>query len=406
MKIAFVAGWPPEDKQGEANYASNIIKEYKRNYSGDEIIVYAHVSKGKTASTDFTEDNISNILVKRVTNGSSFFSRTFRSLMVPFRIIKDRCDVVHYQGVHTPLYGMLFGESMIFTFLILRICGVKQFYSLHSTWMKDDLECLVLEKKKNKISSYLFIKYYGFYLKAVYFFMNKVFVVSCGNIDIAVKAFLEEWKLDFSKTYKENHPCHLNDESPKASIVEVSNVNSVEKNILCLGYIRKDKGIHNLIRSFEQIALNDKNVKLIVGGEAIGKEGKLYVEHISELINKSPFNDRIEFIDGYIEQSNFQKLFTSASVVVIPYSRVIGPSGPIHYALGRNKIVVATNLGHNSNLADVVCLYDSTETLSDSLLKVLNDKAYVSNLKSGINKYVNDNSWSNMAIEYNNFYND
>lgn len=401
MKIAFVAGWPPEDKQGEANYASKIIKEYKRTYNFDSINVYAHVNKKRTDLINDTDDFIKDILVKRVTNGSSFFSKTFRSLVLSFRIIKDRCDVVHYQGVHTPLYGMLFGESMILTFLILKLFGVKQFYSLHSTWMKEDLDSLVLEKNRGKISSYLFIKYYSFYLKAVYFFMNKVFVVSCGNTDVAVKAFIEEWKLDLSKTYKENHPCHVNEE-PSV----VSNVNIVAKNILCLGYIRKDKGIHHLIRSFEEIALKDKDVKLIVGGEAIGKEGRLYVEYIIELINKSPFKDRIEFINSYIEQSYFQKLFESASVVVIPYSRVIGPSGPIHYALGRNKIVVATNIGHNSNLIDLVCLYGSKETLADSLLKVLNDKEYVSSLKSAINKYVKDNSWHNMAVEYNKFYNE
>ena len=65
------------------------------------------------------DDN--EIKIRRVTNGNNFLERTIRSLFLGFYIIKDRCKIVHYQGVHTPLYGLLFGESMIFTFLLLKV---------------------------------------------------------------------------------------------------------------------------------------------------------------------------------------------------------------------------------------------------------------------------------------------
>src|SRR4051812_22006983 len=101
MKIAFVAGWPPEDRQGEANYAANIIKEYKLVFPESDIIVYAHVKDKNNISGILSEKD--GIKVRRVTNGHNFFSRTFRSLFLGFYILKDRCKIVHYQGVHTPI---------------------------------------------------------------------------------------------------------------------------------------------------------------------------------------------------------------------------------------------------------------------------------------------------------------
>lgn len=398
MKIGFIAGWPPEDKQGESNYAYKIITEYKKIYKQDVINVFAHVNKKTSKKFQYSIGEHDNILIRRVTNGSNFFSRSIRSLVLPFIILKSGCRVVHYQGVHTPLYGGLFGETMLLNFFILRIFGVKQFYSLHSTWMKEDLNKLVFDKKKGRFSSYLFRKYYWFYLKAVYFFMNKVFVVSCGNKDVAVNAFLKDWGLKSSKTFKENHPCHLGEET------ENFNTEKFEKNILCLGYVREDKGLHYLIDAFERIAVSNHNLRLVIGGEPIGKEGEKYVEYLKEKIKKSPISKNIRYIDGYIEQTQFQNLFNTSSVVVIPYARSIGPSGPIHYALGRKKIVVASNIGHNSNLPDLVCLYNSVEDLPEALLKALNNDEYTFMLRENIDKYIKKNSWYNMAVEYNKYY--
>ena len=402
MKIGFVAGWPPEDKQGEANYAFKIVKKYKECYLHDDIIVYAHVNKSSDKDkVRFSVKNEGDIIIKRVTNGSNFLSRTLRSIVLPFRIINDRCKIVHYQGVHTPLYGALFGESMLFNFFILKIFGVKQFYSLHSTWMKSDIDKLVLDKNKGKLMSYLFRVYYNFYLRAVYYLMDKVLVVSCGNHDIAVESFLDEWSLSPKKTFKENHPCHVSEE---VNTDKEYTYNTEQKVILCLGYIRRDKGIHSLIEAFEKISKTYENLRLVIGGESIGKDGEKYVDFLKSQIEKSPFKDSIEFLNGYIPQKKFQDLFNESSVVVVPYSRVIGPSGPIHYALGRGKVVVASDLGHNSNLLDLVCLYGSNQSLSDSLLKVLEDHHYTQKLKKNIFKYIEKNSWKNMVTQYNNFY--
>ena len=87
---------------------------------------------------------------------------------------------------------------------------------------------------------------------------------------------------------------------------------------------------------------------------------------------------------------------------------MIGPSGPIHYALGRSKIVVASNLGHNCNLEGVISLYDNNaiDSLISNLDKVLNDKEFVKKINSEIEIYKNDNSWENMSNNYHTFYNE
>ncbi len=97
-----------------------------------------------------------------------------------------------------------------------------------------------------------------------------------------------------------------------------------------------------------------------------------------------------------------------STIVVVPYSRVIGPSGPIHYALGRSKIVVASNLGHNCNLDEVVCLYDnsSLDSLINTLGEVLYNSEFAEKIQSEIERYRIENTWENMSKNYNNFYNE
>lgn len=407
LKIAFVAGWPPEDKQGEANYAANIVNEYKLMYPESEIIVYAHVLEEK--NIDGVIDCMNGVKLRRVTNGSNVLIRTFRSFLLSYYILKDKCNIVHYQGVHTPIYGLLFGESMLFTFFFLKILSIKQFYSLHSTWMKDDLVSLMKEKKKGKILTNFFVLYYGFYLRCVNRIMNKLLIVSCGNKSFAVDEFVIEWGLNKTNIFKENHPCHkyLEDKKSINNLLSI-NLKPDANVVLCLGYVRRDKGIHNLINAFESIANEDESLQLIIGGETIGEDGSKYSLELKNQISNSKYKDRINYFSQYIDQDLFQYLFSISKVVVVPYLRVIGPSGPIHYALGRSKIVVASNLGHNCNLEGVISLYDNNaiDSLISNLDKVLNDKEFVKKINSEIEIYKNDNSWENMSNNYHKFYNE
>jgi glycosyltransferase involved in cell wall biosynthesis len=404
-KIAFVAGWPPFDRQGEANYAANIVKEYKLVFPESEIIVYAHVKDKNNILGIINDDN--GIKIRRVTNGNNFLERTIRSLFLGFYIIKDRCKIVHYQGVHTPLYGLLFGESMIFTFFLLKVFGKKQFYSLHSTWLKADLINLMKEKNKTKFLTSIFVLYYGFYLKSVKLLMNKFLIVSCGNKTIAVDEFVNEWNLTGNKLFKENHPCQ-NYKIDKIDYKSDLNINIEEgvRVILCLGYVRRDKGIHNLIQAFDVLATKYNNIRLIIGGETIGADGEKYYHELKNQITKTKNIGKINYLSNYISQDVFQYLFSLSTIVVVPYSRVIGPSGPVHYALGRSKIVVASNLGHNCNLEGEICLYDnsSLESLINALDKVLNNSEFVEEMQSKIELYRLENTWENMSKNYNNFY--
>ncbi len=305
MKIAFVAGWPPEDRQGEANYAANVVNEYKLMYPENEIIVYAHVNNQNSISGIINEKN--GIKVRRVTNGNNFFTRTFRSLFLCFYIIKDKCKIVHYQGVHTPIYGLFFGESMMFSFLLLKFFRRKQFYSLHSTWMKEDLINLMKEKNKGKIATSLFVFYYGFYLRSTNRLMNKLLIVSCGNRTIAVDEFVNEWNLDRKKLFKENHPCHKYkvDKTDFKNDFDL-NIKDDSKVILCLGYVRRDKGIHNLIQAFDVLASKDESLRLVIGGETIGEDGERYSLELKDQISRTENIGKISYLSHYIIQDVFQ----------------------------------------------------------------------------------------------------
>jgi glycosyltransferase involved in cell wall biosynthesis len=237
--------------------------------------------------------------------------------------------------------------------------------------------------------------------------MNKFLIVSCGNKTIAVDEFVNEWNLTGNKLFKENHPCQ-NYKIDKIDYKSDLNINIEEgvRVILCLGYVRRDKGIHNLIQAFDVLATKYNNIRLIIGGETIGADGEKYYHELKNQITKTKNIGKINYLSNYISQDVFQYLFSLSTIVVVPYSRVIGPSGPVHYALGRSKIVVASNLGHNCNLEGEICLYDnsSLESLINALDKVLNNSEFVEEMQSKIELYRLENTWENMSKNYNNFY--
>ena len=107
----------------------------------------------------------------------------------------------------------------------------------------------------------------------------------------------------------------------------------VTKKIAFLGRIEPYKGISLLIDAFEQ--LKDKGIHLLIAGN-----GNINESLMSRIVS----NNKIELLNRYIDDDEFDGIFKKIDLVVLPYLRA-SQSGVIPMAFAFGKPVVATNVG-------------------------------------------------------------
>ena len=111
-----------------------------------------------------------------------------------------------------------------------------------------------------------------------------------------------------------------------------------EKVILFFGYIRRYKGLMNLLEAMPQI-IEKYNVRLVAAGEFY-EDSNPYYDKIEELGIKSSVN----IVSDFIPDENVKYLFSACDCLVLPYNNAT-QSGIIQIAYHFDKPVIATDIG-------------------------------------------------------------
>ena len=149
-----------------------------------------------------------------------------------------------------------------------------------------------------------------------------------------------------------------------------------EHRIVAFGKWGTYKRLELLIEAFGIVAENIPNARLIVaGGDHPMTPG--YVESVAERWRDC---DRIEFT-GYVPEDGLPALFSTASVVVMPYTSATGSSGVAHLACEYGVPIVSADIPDFREMAEdeglAIAFYETgePESLADSLLTLLADPA-------------------------------
>lgn len=111
-------------------------------------------------------------------------------------------------------------------------------------------------------------------------------------------------------------------------------------NLLFFGTIRPYKGLENLLRVFNCLSAEEvSGLWLTIIGETW--EGCV---RPAELIERSPYRERITFVNDYVSDDVVSAAFRHADVVVLPYRRS-SSSGPLHVAMNYGLPVVVSRVG-------------------------------------------------------------
>jgi glycosyltransferase involved in cell wall biosynthesis len=110
--------------------------------------------------------------------------------------------------------------------------------------------------------------------------------------------------------------------------------------LLFFGTIRPYKGLEHLVEAFNALSPHEAgDYRLTVVGETW--EGWTLP---LDLIEASPYRDRITLVNRYVSDDEVTGFFAEADVVVLPYLRS-SASGPLHIAMSNGLPVVVTSVG-------------------------------------------------------------
>ncbi len=110
-------------------------------------------------------------------------------------------------------------------------------------------------------------------------------------------------------------------------------------NLLFFGFIKKYKGLDNLLRAMPMILQKIPNAHLIIAGEVYGND-KQYFDLIKEL----DLSENVSFYNRYISDDEVELFFKAADVLVLPYIQAT-QSGVLNVAYDMMLPVVATPVG-------------------------------------------------------------
>ncbi len=110
--------------------------------------------------------------------------------------------------------------------------------------------------------------------------------------------------------------------------------------LLFFGTIRPYKGLEDLVAAFEMLrSRRTRDFRLHVVGET-WEQWDLPLD----MIRRSPYADRIEVTNRYVDDREVATAFAAADVVVLPYRRS-SSSGPLHIAMAQGLPTVVTAVG-------------------------------------------------------------
>lgn len=137
------------------------------------------------------------------------------------------------------------------------------------------------------------------------------------------------------------HPIydHYGEPITKTQACNLLNIDPDGRYALFFGFIRNYKGLDLLIEAMADRRMGEEGVKLIVAGEFYG-DPKPYMEQIERL----GIGDRIILKSEFIPDSEVNRYFCAADVVVQPY-KTATQSGVTQIAFHFEKPMIVTNVG-------------------------------------------------------------
>ncbi len=395
MRIATVGGIPP-NPEGEAHYAGCVYRALAEQVH-ETLLACAHFQPDSPP----TESPLPHYTIQRVTYGYHRFKRHLAPIYLKRALQAFRPDVVHFQAPHKGLYGGLYGEPLLYLFRWLRRRRIPTLVTLHSLWLREDFLEMAQEHGQSARMLGLLETLYARYFRQLFTLATQVNALVSGDENPLIAEFQREWGLEHFKICAEAHPCEA---FPTFSIDTAKTAIGLEgkRLVFAFGFVRPDKGFHYLMEAVAPMLERDPNLLLLIAGNPRGARGEQYAQQLQNLHAQLGKSSQIRLEFGYLPDERMHAYLRACDVLVVPYTRVMGASGPMHHALSYGKPVVATAVGQNRGLAQVCALVPprNPDALRSVLQPILYELDCWKDYHQRASQYAASHTWHHLAQRY------
>lgn len=356
--VGYLTTWNQEC--GIARYAEKLILEYP---TGCYVILAEDVASGRR--------NVDEKFVERCwQRGSTDFSKLKN--VIEFHNIKILHLNLHQAGI--------FPIDAFCNFLIeMKSKEVKIVVQLHSTFTSTEalrklgscIDQALVHTGQNRLQ-----------LVANGWLADKIIVVPHGISDNRDKLSLQDARSKLS-------------------------IPSSRKVVLSFGFVQPHKGMESLIQGIKH--LHDKGLDVhgyIVGGaNPADPRSQKYLGQLKELCAQLNVQEKIHFVEGFVEEATLEQYIVSADVVLFDYqSQHFESSGACATALSYGKVIATSLAPAFTEYEDAVWVITSGFPMSATLEALLFNEELRQSLLQNVNRVISDRSWRISATAYQDVY--
>ncbi len=259
--------------------------------------------------------------------------------------VREHFDVVHLQGVGTPLLDQFFLKPLVRHLpVVLTVHDVKPHY----------------ERFVSKAS---FIK------RSLQIPHRSIVHYEDGK-----KQLVDHWGLCTDHIDVIPHGImRLQNPPDPTDARKKLNLPSGRQIILFFGAIRPNKGLDILLKALEIIKSRNRRVLLVIAG---GLLGRFNFEPYSDMIRKSDLSEHVQTFIHFIPEEDVDYFFAASNLVVLPYLKFEAQSGVLLRAYAHKKPVVVSDIGAmgelvSSDKVGLVVESGAVEPLAGAVINVL-----------------------------------
>lgn len=389
-----VSAFPP-NPQGEANYAGLYWRELCRQRPGWCFHVVSQTTEADTPeSAPYT---IAHVMHEK---GIRRHSNWFRVLREAARF---RPDVVHVQSALYPDYGGIFGELLLLALVPLRLFGVSVVVAMHSTWMRDDVRGLAESRGMRPWVARLVETYYALVVKIYVAVCSGFGIVASSESSPAVSRFKSDYGLTKTTVFAEPHPCPTPVIGPDDRARARAELGVQDRFVaLVYGFVREDKGFHVALEAMADPRLQSTDVYLVMAGRPQRDADEDYLRRLQSIVDRPGMTHRCRLVPRFLTNAEIDAYVLAADVVVLPYTRALGASGPGHHAIGFGTSVIASDEGQNAGFGSAVVHFASGDAigLAAALVRLATDRPFADELARRRGAYARRYTWPAFAASF------
>jgi glycosyltransferase involved in cell wall biosynthesis len=146
-----------------------------------------------------------------------------------------------------------------------------------------------------------------------------------------------------------------------------------EHRILAFGKWGTYKRLELLLDAFKKVSAAVPNARLLIAGS----DHPMTPGYVQSIAEQTTGNHRISFT-GYVAEDDIPDLFSTASMLVLPYSSATGSSGVAHFAAEYGVPVISANISDFREMAEdeglAIHFYETgnAHSMADKIIELLN----------------------------------